>query len=201
MRASLLIEFLTLIGLAFIGVFVARLSLRGQQSQDESVEARRIPSPQLDRSDSLPFDHSTSVPLPEPHILTGAAWVTDGDTITICKTQIRLFGIDAPELDHPYGKKAKWALHALCKGQMVRAEITEVDHYGRTVARCTLPDGRDLSAEMVKQGLAIDWAKFSGGRYRRFETPDARRKLWLADARQKGHMHVWEKFETRKADG
>ncbi|MEL7115878.1 MAG: nuclease [Pseudomonadota bacterium] len=76
------------------------------------------------------------------------------------------------------------------------------DDHGRTVAKCTLSDGRDLSAEMVKLGLAIDWPKFSGGVYGHLETADARKKLWLADARQKGRMHVWEKFEAKqKAQG
>ena len=182
-------------------VFLASGSDRGKPPPPQSETLPPLDLASLRPQRPASFSPETSTPLREPRVLIGAAWVTDGDTITICKTQIRLFGIDAPELDHPYGKRAKWALHALCKGQTIRAEITEIDHYGRTVARCTLPDGRDLSAEMVKQGLAIDWAKFSGGRYRRFETPDARRKLWLADARQKGHMHVWEKFETRKADG
>ncbi|PIE11091.1 MAG: nuclease [Rhodobacterales bacterium] len=112
-----------------------------------------------------------------------------------------MFGVDAPELNHPYGKKAKWALVELCKGQTVRAEVTAQDDHGRTVAMCTLPDGRDLSAEMVKQGLAIDWKKFSGGKYRSLEIPDARQKMWLADARQKGRMHVWEQFEARQAKG
>ena len=142
------------------------------------------------------FKASTAKPVSE--ILTGTAYVVDGDTVTIRKTQIRLFGIDAPELNHPYGQKAKWALVALCKGKTIRAEITEQDPHGRTVAKCYLPDGRDLSAEMVKQGLAIDWPKFSGGKYRALETSDARKKLWLADARQKGRMHVWEKFEARQ---
>ncbi len=82
--------------------------------------------------------------------------------------------------------------------QKVRAEVSEQDAHGRTVARCYLPDGRDLSAEMVKLGLAIDWPKFSEGQYRSLETPDARKKLWLADARQKGRMQVWEKFEARQ---
>ncbi|MEL6838766.1 MAG: nuclease, partial [Pseudomonadota bacterium] len=63
---------------------------------------------------------------------------------------------------------------------------------------CFLPDGRDLSAEMVKQGLALDWAKYSGGVYRHHEPQDVRKKLWLADARQNGRMHVWEKFEVRQ---
>jgi endonuclease YncB( thermonuclease family) len=124
--------------------------------------------------------------------------VIDGDSIVIKKIQVRLFGVDAPELNHPYGVVAKRALATLCKGQKVRAEVTETDAYGRTVARCYLQDGRDLSAEMVKAGLAIDWRKFSGGIYRAMETPDARKRLWLADARQKGRMDVWEKFEAEQ---
>ncbi|APE45495.1 nuclease [Sulfitobacter alexandrii] len=85
----------------------------------------------------------------------------------------------------------------LCRGKSVRAEILERDTYGRTVAKCFLPDGRDLSAEMVKRGMAIDWPKYSGGVYSHMETPDARKKFWLADARQKGRMHVWKQFEER----
>ena len=135
---------------------------------------------------------------PKLYTVSGRAYVIDGDTIRVQKTQIRLFGIDAPELNHPYGVRAKWAMVNLCKGQVITAEITAVDEYGRTVAKCTLPDGRDLSAEMVKQGMAIDWSKYSGGIYRSMETPDARKKLWLADARQKGRMHVWEKFEAQQ---
>lgn len=132
----------------------------------------------------------------EATTLTGSAYVIDGDTIVVCKTQMRLFGIDAPELNHPFGKKAKWALISLCKGQKIRADISELDCHGRTVAHCYLPDGRDLSAEMVKLGLAIDWPKFSGGKYSTLEQPNLRKKLWLADARQKGRMHVWEKYEV-----
>ena len=130
--------------------------------------------------------------------LKGAAYVIDGDSIRIKGTEIRLFGVDAPEFSHPYGKKAKWELVRLCKGQPIFAEVVATDDHGRTVAKCSLPDGRDLSAEMVKAGLALDWPKFSGGQYRCLEPADARRKLWLADARQKGRMHVWEKFEAQQ---
>lgn len=137
-------------------------------------------------------------PDPVRTILKGMAYVVDGDTITVKKTQIRLFGIDAPEMDHPHGEKAKWALVSLCKGQIVSAEVTGTDDYGRTVARCWLDDGRDLSAEMVKLGFALDWKKFSGGQYRSLEVPGVRKKLWLADARQKGNMAVWEKYNARR---
>ena len=144
------------------------------------------------------FDSASSKPKTTDKALNGRAYIIDGDSIVIQKTQIRLYGIDAPELDHPYGQKAKWALASLCKGQTVRAEITEQDVHGRTVAKCYLQDGRDLSAEMVKMGLAIDWPKYSKGKYKALEVPNVRKKLWLADARQKGRMHVWEQFEARQ---
>lgn len=146
------------------------------------------------------FDAATAHSVEVPRVLEGPAYVTDGDTITIQKTQVRLYGIDAPELHHPYGKKAKWAMVRLCKGHRIRAEISDEDEFGRTVAKCFLPDGRDLSEELVKQGLAIDWPKFSGGKYKHLEVSGIRKKLWLAEARQKGHMHVWKKFDARKKD-
>jgi micrococcal nuclease len=161
----------------------------------------RAPCPSLAKGRArhpAPFDPDSARHLAQVRVLAGRAWVTDGDTIRIGNTQIRLFGVDAPELNHPHGKNAKWALHRLCKGHTIRAEITDVDDYGRTVARCYLPDGRDLSAEMVKQGLALDWRTYSDGRYRHLEPADARSKLFLADARQKGRMHVWETFEARQ---
>lgn len=121
-------------------------------------------------------------------ILSGPCWVIDGDTIDIGGKRIRLSGIDAPELDQPYGKSAKGALISLCKGMKIKAVFDGEVSYERGVATCYLPDGRDLSAEMVKLGLAIDWAKYSGGKYRSLEEPGLRKKLWRCDARQKGRM-------------
>ena len=132
--------------------------------------------------------------------ITGRAYVIDGDSIVIKKTQIRIYGVDAPELNHPYGQKAKWAMVALCKGHEIRAKIICKDDHDRCVAMCYLPDGRDLSEEMVKQGLALDWPKFSEGDYRHLEPPGVRKKLWLAEARQKGRMHVWAQFEERQKE-
>lgn len=131
-------------------------------------------------------------------LLLGRARIIDGDSLVVEKTEIRLFGIDAPEINHPFGQKAKWALVNLCKGQDVRVEVLCRDDYNRAVAKCTLDDGRDLSAEMVKLGLAIDWPKFSDGCYRALEPEGIRKKLWLADARQKGRMDVWTEFEARE---
>lgn len=117
-------------------------------------------------------------------ILEGKCYVIDGDTIVIDHVHIRLAGIDAPELDQPYGQKSKWALHALCKGQVVTARIAGELSHDRVVATCHLPDGRDLAAELVRQGLALDWACYSQGRYRQCEPPDARKRMWKTALRQ-----------------
>jgi len=138
--------------------------------QSESAAILRVP------------DHQ-----PEAAVV-GRCWVIDGDTIDISGTRIRLFGIDAPELDHPYGKTAKWALIRLCRDQEIRAVFHGSFSHDRTVATCYLSDGRDLSAEMVRLGLAVDWPKFSGGKYRHLELEGIRKKLWRCDARQKGRM-------------
>ncbi|MBD3677202.1 MAG: thermonuclease family protein [Rhodobacteraceae bacterium] len=127
---------------------------------------------------------------PTTDILKGKCYVIDGDTIVISGTRIRIAGIDAPELDHPWGKKAKFALIGMCKGKVVKAVIQEDVSYDRIVAKCFLPDGRDIAAELVERGLALDWPKFSGGEYRKFEPPDARKKLWRAAARQQGRLKL-----------
>jgi len=193
-----------LASILLVAILLAFRLLRPEDSGAASNRARpsHPPSPRsppkTTSTQPSPFDAKHAEHVHDKRVLTGPAYVTDGDTIKIKQTQIRLFGVDAPELNHPYGKKAKWALHALCKGHVVRAEVTDVDIHGRVVAHCFLPDGRDLSAEMVKQGLAIDWPKFSGGKYRNLEIPDARKKLYLADARQNGRMHIWERFEAKQ---
>lgn len=121
-------------------------------------------------------------------IIRGHCWVIDGDTIVINKIHIRLAGIDAPEIDHPYGQNAKRALMNLCRGQVVTAVTDGSTSHERAVATCTLEDGRDLSAEMVRAELALDWGKHSGGRYRHLEVEGIRKKLWRVEARHKGKM-------------
>lgn len=189
MEAALLI--LLLVGVAFFAF--GSKSSRSKYTPPSRATPQKRPAPKRQ-----PFDAQSAHKQPVSTTLQGPAYVVDGDTVVIQKTQIRLFGVDAPEMDHPHGKNAKWALVNLCKGKTIRAEVTEQDAYGRTVAKCYLQDGRDLSAEMVKLGLAIDWPKFSGGKYSSMEVPGVRKKLWLADARQKGRMHVWEQFDARK---
>ena len=98
----------------FLGIIVLIgaifLTFRLGQSGDSSGPSQTLPqskrkSPKkIKAAKPSQFDENSARHLNHSHILTGAAYVTDGDTIKIKNTQIRLFGIDAPELNHPYGR-------------------------------------------------------------------------------------------------
>jgi endonuclease YncB( thermonuclease family) len=120
---------------------------------------------------------STPPKIPASKQLRGRAYIIDGDTIRIGKTKVRLAGIDAPELDQPYGQKSKWAMVRICKGQSIRVELTGETSYDRLVGTCYLPDGRDIGAELIKEGLAIDGGYYSKGKYRHLEQPGMRARL------------------------
>ena len=159
--------------------------------------ARRAPAPKPSRRPRRPAARRVAPGEIAPRVLEGKAWVTDGDGLRLDGYEVRLFGIDAPEGAHPHGPEAKQALIRLCSRKTVIAEVEHVDRFGRIAAICRLQDGRDLSAEMVRAGHALDWAKHSGGRYRPLEPDWARRKLWLADARQRGRTDIWRAYERR----
>ena len=112
--------------------------------------------------------------------LQGRARVIDGDTIVVAGQRIRLAGIDAPELDEPFGQESKWEMVRLCQGQKITVRLNGFRSYERVVGFCYLPDGTDLGAELVRRGLALDWALFSGGHYRHLEPDGVRRKLLSA---------------------
>ena len=82
--------------------------------------------------------------------------VYDGDTITVRTNEtikIRLDGIDAPELKQPYGQASKQAMSGLVYGKTVTIKPGKKDRYGRLLARVET-DGKDVSVEMVDQGMA-----------------------------------------------
>jgi endonuclease YncB( thermonuclease family) len=121
--------------------------------------------------------------------VTGRARVIDGDSLEISGVSIRLFGIDAPERDqncldadsraYSCGGAALRALAAAIAGRDVTCTPVEVDQYKRDVAVCTA-DGVDLGETMVRGGYALDYVRYSRGRYAaaEHEAREARRGLW-----------------------
>ena len=51
--------------------------------------------------------------------------------------------------------------------------------YDRYIGICYVGE-YDLAASVIATGNALDCARYSGGRYRKFETPDARRFIQQA---------------------
>lgn len=101
--------------------------------------------------------------------LTGRARVIDGDTLAVAGERIRLNGIDAPETrqtctrnGHPWacGKAATQAMRELVGQRAVRCKVSGRDKYGRAIAAC-FADGRDLQQQLIRQGLALAYRKYS----------------------------------------
>jgi micrococcal nuclease len=77
--------------------------------------------------------------------------------------EIRLYGIDAPELGQSFSNRAKQFVSALCFGKEVTVKLRAMDRYQRAVADVTLPDGRNLSHEIVRAGFAWWFKKYAPG--------------------------------------
>lgn len=162
--------------LAFTALFVVvavvacHLGTYGQRDRDRTTNSK-------DRRGARPGPEPRAFDVHHVGELVGRAYVIDGDTIVIKRRKIRLAGIDAPELDQAFGQKSKWAMVDICKGQVITARLNGETSHDRLVGTCFLPDGRDIGAELIKRGLALDWTHYSGGKYRHLEPRGIRRQL------------------------
>ena len=82
--------------------------------------------------------------------------VVNGDTIEVVynkhQERIRLNGIDCPEKGQAFGTQAKQAVSTLVLGKVVSLETHDFDKYGVTIADVSLPDGINVSLELVRNG-------------------------------------------------
>ncbi len=123
----------------------------------------------------------------EAETLTGKARVVDGDTLAVQGRRVRLHGIDAPEARQTCsrggrrwacGRAATRAMRRLVGRNPVRCEVRDRDRYGRAVAAC-FAAGRDVQQDLVRQGLALAYRRWSM-RY----VPDE-------DAARAGRLGLW----------
>lgn len=101
---------------------------------------------------------------PQAAGLVKVRYVSDGDTLTLHDdTRVRLIGINTPELAgdgnaaQPLAVRARDQLRQLLfrHGNQVKLLYGEQrrDRHGRTLAYLWLPDGRNLTAELLRAGL------------------------------------------------
>lgn len=111
-----------------------------------------------------------------PPLWAGGVKVRDADTIVVSGTPVRLQGVDAPELDTDAGKDARrWMVNYLA-GKSIECRLNGERTYDRHVGVC-YADGVDIGAAVIAAGHALDCQRYSGGRYRRLETPAAKSRL------------------------
>jgi endonuclease YncB( thermonuclease family) len=124
--------------------------------------------------------------------LSGRADVVDGDTLSIRgrPERVRLYGVDTPEGQQTCedakgkrylcGSQAADALSALIgRNGQVSCQEEDRDRYGRIVAVCQA-NGREINAELIRQGWALEYKQYSDGRYSEVEADarKAKRGLW-----------------------
>jgi endonuclease YncB( thermonuclease family) len=116
-------------------------------------------------------------------------FVSDGDTIDVLRDghqeQIKLYGIDAPEMDQDYGQTARDLTAALVAGRNIEIEQKDVDRHGRVIGLVKV-DGQALNELIVQNGFA--WVdrqdckeKFCSGWIKAEESSHSQRKgMWAA---------------------
>ncbi len=105
-----------------------------------------------------------------PYMVAGTAKALDGNRIMVDDMEVRLWGIVAPERNTWSGAAAASFLSASIDGTDIRCRLTGKRIYKRPIAVCFLPDGQDVSAMIVAEGLALDCQRMSGGRYAHLES-------------------------------
>jgi endonuclease YncB( thermonuclease family) len=119
--------------------------------------------------------------------------VIDGDSLKVDGENIRLTGIDAPELhqtchdgqerEWPCGKAAKARLAELVSKGQVTCAAHRRDIFGRTLAVCSVGDIPDLGEVLVREGFAVSYARKPGDGYVAAEIQSrlSRRGLWQGE--------------------
>ena len=101
--------------------------------------------------------------------IKGRATIIDGDTIRIGKNKIRLYGIDAPEINQTCtinkiiwecGIDSSQALESIISEKEVQCEIVDIDQYKRFVAKCFIKNIY-LNQYMVQNGWAVAYRYYS----------------------------------------
>lgn len=125
--------------------------------------------------------------------------ILDGDTYDLLtpdkKTiRVRMAAIDAPERGMPFYNVSKQQLAKLCFGKMVTLKEDARDRYDRIVAFTYLADSTEVSAEMLKAGMAWHFKKYNSDpelAKLEVEARKAKRGLWI-------DKHPMEPWRNRK---
>jgi endonuclease YncB( thermonuclease family) len=131
-----------------------------------------------------------SLPVAEQGSFSGkVVAITDSTILQVLHhdqmVQIRLAGIACPVRGQPFWYRTKQFLTSLVMGKTVTGRVHNLDYDGSLMGEVILSDGRNLSQELVKAGLAWFYPKNSlaetSWTLQRLETEarTAKRGLWI----------------------
>ncbi len=117
--------------------------------------------------------------------------IVDGDTFRMegIVSNVRLWGVDSPELRQDCfekngeiwrcGKEARTRLRSIVAGADEVSCVVKGKSYGRLVGRCFVGT-KDIGEALVGDGLAVEDARYSRGRYgvRQAEARTAKMGIW-----------------------
>jgi endonuclease YncB( thermonuclease family) len=72
---------------------------------------------------------------------------------------VRLYGIDAPEMQQPYGKKSRDFLISLVNNKEIKLTQKGVDKYGRVIGIIHI-NGQNVNELLIKNGFAWVYKKY-----------------------------------------
>ncbi len=115
--------------------------------------------------------------------------IADGDSFTGLtdekqKLRFRIHGIDAPEKSQPFSNEARKQLSDLIFQKQIKVVMVESDDkYNRKLVQVFTPDGKDVGAEMLKNGLAWQYRRTNNKedyeRYSQLESDAREEKIGL----------------------
>ena len=125
----------------------------------------RVPPPSL-TTEAVEHVQVTTEPTEdtENHLSGRVVRVFDGDTIVVLvdneERRVRLEGIGTPEMNQPFGKKAKAFTSEKCFGKTVTLIVSGEDGYGRLLGD-VLVDGSSVNRDLLAAGLAWHYKQYN----------------------------------------
>ena len=161
------------------------------------INEARISELRTQLQDYLPSDVEEIFPdfsQPKPNGAPHVVKIIDGDSLLVAinerNQEVRLAGIDAPEYNQPWGKRASEALRKMVGGKEISVTVLDVDQYDRLVSDIYL-ESSHINRALVAEGHACVYRDFLTDRTLLADERRARRNelgLWQHD----DPMPPWE---------
>ncbi|MBV7268027.1 thermonuclease family protein [Winogradskyella luteola] len=133
--------------------------------------------------------------------------ITDGDTFKLLTKdsiliKVRLANIDCPERKQPFSTKAKQFVSKAIFSKIVKLNILKKDRYRRYISNVIYDDSLSLCHELVKNGLAWHYKKYSKDSILQALEDNARKnKLGLWQDKNAVAPWEWRDIKKKKSKG